>query len=358
MILQNNFCFFIFISLFLCIFALTMSQLKVNIYSQGDMLPAMTCRNFFHSADLFHLCEVTPRLRPYMVVVEEDNDLDSDPPRVVAHMLAMLRYRSSWFPPYLYMHCRVYGEGEYEQQDTDEQITKDELFAMMLEALTQKLQRWVLYIEVSNLSSKMFGYKRFRQLKYFPVHWMNIHNSLHSHAPEERLTDKMLQQIARSKELGAKGKEVETEEELRQFMRLLKRHHWLKPKRYIPDERLFRGLKEGDNARLFLTKYKGKVIGCCACTYSGTDAYLWYSAFRRKSYHRLHPDVTTVWYALRHAYEHHYEHMRFMDVGLPFRRNSFREFILSFGGKPVSSYRWFRCNIGWINRLLEWIYKD
>jgi hypothetical protein len=47
-----------------------------------------------------------------------------------------------------------------------------------------------------------------------------------------------------------------------------------------------------------------------------------------------------------------------MDVGLPFRKNSFREFILSFGGKPVSTVRWFRCSIRWINGLLSWIYRD
>ena len=47
-----------------------------------------------------------------------------------------------------------------------------------------------------------------------------------------------------------------------------------------------------------------------------------------------------------------------MDVGLPFKRNRFREFILGFGGKPVSVYRWFRCNVRWINRVLSWLYRD
>ncbi|MCI6550209.1 MAG: GNAT family N-acetyltransferase, partial [Prevotella sp.] len=32
--------------------------------------------------------------------------------------------------------------------------------------------------------------------------------------------------------------------------------------------------------------------------------------------------------------------------------------ILSFGGKPVAKYRWFRFSIGWINRILTWIYKE
>jgi hypothetical protein len=328
-----------------------MQELKVHIYSKGDLLPEMTCRNYFHSAALFHICEQTPRLRPYMVVVKRKDGT------TVSHMLAMIRYRSSLFPPYLYMHCRVYGEGEYEEcEEYDGQ--QDELFGMMLESLTHKLQQWTLYIEVSELSSKMFGYRRFRQQKFFPVHWMQIHNSLHSRAPQERISEKMMQRIEQAQGRGARTKEVETEEEFRQFMRLLRSHHWLKPKRYIPDDKLFYLLWKGQNGRLFVTKYHNRVIGCCACAYSEGNAYMWYTAFRRKSYLRLHPDEVTVWHALQHAYEQKYEHMRFMDAGLPFRRNSFREFILSFGGKPVSTYRWFRCNVGWVNRLLSWIYKD
>ena len=326
-----------------------MSELTTRIYTKGDLLPEMTCRNFFHSAELFHVCEQTPRLRAYMVVVEEEES-----GKVVCHLLAMLRYRSSLFPPYLYTHCRIYGEGDYEEENEQ----KEELFDMMLTALTRKLQHWVLYLEVSHLSQKMFGYRRFRQQGFFPVHWMSIHNSLHSRAPEERISEKMKLQIERSQSRGLKTKEIESAEDFKKFIKLLRSHHWFKPKRYIPDGEFFRQLMEGQNARLFVTEYHEKVIGCCACAYSKGDAYLWYSAFRRKSYLRLHPDIMTVWNALQQAYEYKYNHMFFMDVGLPFRRNSFREFILSFGGKPVSTYRWFRCNLPWVNALLKWVYKS
>ncbi len=325
-----------------------MSELTTRIYTKGDELPEMTCRNFFHSTELFHVCEQTPRLRPYMVVVEDENG------QVVCHLLAMLRYRSSLFPPYLYTHCRIYGEGDYEEEDKE----KEELFGMMLKALTHKLQRWVLYLEVSHLSQKMFGYRRFRKQGFFPVHWMSIHNSLHSHTPEERIGERMKQQIERAEMRGVKTREITNDEDFKGFIKLLRSHHWFKPKRYIPDGEFFRLLMKGQNARLFVTEYRDKIIGCCVCAYCYGDAYLWYSAFRRKSYLRLHPDVVTVWNALKQAHEYKYNHMRFMDVGLPFRRNSFREFILRFGGKPVSTYRWFRCNIRWVNKLLSWIYKD
>lgn len=329
-----------------------MQELNVHIYSKGDKLPEMTCHNFFHSVALFHICEQTPRLRPYMVVVQDKSGT------VACHMLAMLRYRSSLFPPYLYMHCRIYGEGDFESVADSCEKSREDLFGLMLEALTHKLQNWVLYIEVSELSGKMFGYKRFRQLKFFPVHWMMIHNSLHSHAPQERIPEKMMKRIEHAIGRGALTKEVETDEEFRQFMKLLRSHHWLKPKRYIPADEMFHQLWKGQNGRLFITKYRQRVIGCCACVYSGGNAYMWYSAFRRKSYMRLHPDDVTVWHALQHAYEHQYLHMFFMDAGLPFRRNPFREFILSFGGKPVSTFRWFRCNIGWVNSILSRLYRE
>ena len=93
-------------------------------------------------------------------------------------------------------------------------------------------------------------------------------------------------------------------------------------------------------------------------SYHGSDAFLWYSAFRRKSYLMLHPDEVTIWHAIKYAHEKGYDHITFMDVGLPFKKNSFREFILRFGGKPVSTYRWFRCSIRWINSMLSYIYKD
>jgi hypothetical protein len=85
---------------------------------------------------------------------------------------------------------------------------------------------------------------------------------------------------------------------------------------------------------------------------------LWYCAFRRKTYHLLHPDTIVIWDIMKDSYNRGFRHMCFMDVGLPFRHNSFRDFILSFGGKEQSTYRWFRCSIRWINALLSWVYRE
>lgn len=325
-----------------------MNQLKTYVVTNEKELPQLDGANFFHSRDLFLLTRQTPRQKPYMVITENDEG------RVIAHMLAIVRYRTSWLPPYFLVHCRLLGEGHY----ADEVEQRNEVFGQMLTALRQRLSNRVLYIEVSNLSQKMFAYKEFRRQFFFPVHWMSIHNSLHSHTPEERISSRMQTRIEKAYNRGVVTKEVETKEEFQAFNRLLNKHNLLKPKRYIPKPEFFEGIVKQGHGCLYITTYKNHVIGCSACAYSGNDAYLWYAAYRRKSYAFLHPDILTIWHAIKDSHQKGYDHIFFLDVGLPFRRNPFREFILRFGGKPTSTYRWFRCSIKWINKLLSWIYRD
>ena len=325
-----------------------MKGLTATIYRKSNELPELGGDNLFHSRQLFEICEQASRQRPYMVVLRDDAG------KVVSHMLGILRYRPIWFPPLLLVHCHVLGEGVYAESS----YHREELFGEMLNALLQKLNNRVLYMEISNLSQKMLGYKQLRQHGFYPVNWMSIHNSLHSHAPEERISEKMQKRINHAHERGVRTTAVTTEEDFKAFSKLLRHHNLLKPRRYIPDDLFFRKLMSGDYGRLFVTKYHEKVIGCSAVVYSEGNAYLWYSAYRRKSYIHLHPDILTVWDTMKDAHERGYQHMCFMDVGLPYSKNPFREFILRFGGKEQSTYRWFRFSIRWVNTLLAWIYRE
>lgn len=326
-----------------------MNEPSTHIITDLKDLPQLDNSNFFQSRQLFEIARNTPRQKPYMVVA-----LSSDG-NVLAHMLAIVRYRTSWFPPYLYMHCRLLGEGVYSYPHNG--ISDSALYGLMLDALRSKLSNRVLYIEVSNLSHKMFGYRELKKRQFFPVHWMSIHNSLHSHTPEERIQQKLQKHIDNAYAKGVVTDEVKDEADFRSFMKLLKHHHWLKPKRYIPDEKFFLQMKQEGHGRLYLTRYHDRIIGCSATAYSKQNAYLWYMAFRRKSYAMLHPDELTLWHAIKDAHSRGYQHIFFLDVGLPFSRNPYREFILRFGGKPVSTNRWFRISIRWINALLSWIYR-
>ena len=320
--------------------------MKVTIYTDASLLPDMPGNNYFQSKELMELCQRTPHHKPYMAVATDDAG------RYVANLLAVERYRYAWLPPNLHRQARIMGEGEYAGKPDNM------VFAMMLSALTRRLQNRTLYIELSNLKQKMFGYAALRAAGYFPVRWMNIHNSLHSRTPEERITPRMLQRVTTAMERGIETHEVNSREELRAATRLLSRHYWLKPRRFLPKDSFFQGMMEEGHCKAYISTFMGKTVGCSVCALSEGDAYLWYSASRRKSFAPLHPNAVTFWNTIRYCHKNGCQHIRFMDVGLPFRKNPYRDFILSFGGKEVSTYRWFRINIRWANKLASWLWRE
>ncbi len=320
----------------------------VNIYTNSKDLPPLLEGNYFHSRELFLIYEHTPGCTPYMVVVSNKEGLTE------AQLLVTTNRKGNWLPPYIYTHAHAHEEGIYANEDN-----KNTLFCKMLQTITQQLDRRLcLYIEFSGIKKKMFGYKAFRQQGYFPIAWQEVHNSLHSKNPAERLSEKMLQRIKKLENKGIITQIAINKEDIHSFHQLLKRYYRFKPRRHIPNERYFQEMAKSQHCKIFLTTYEGKKIGGCACAFSGGNAYLWFLAAKRKTYAKLHPDTITTWNAIQYAYKHHYDHIFFMDVGLPWHRNPFREFILSFGGKPVSKYRWFRFYSSIINKMLTWLYKD
>lgn len=325
-----------------------MNPISVTIYSRGETLPPLIGSNFFHSAELFHIVEKSPGQRPFMAVATDDDGHE------LGHLLAFVHVHVMWLPPFRYSNGRAYGEGEYA-----EGANREEVFSVLLRAITHKLRRRLCFvIEFSDLSKKMFGYRLFRQNGYFPVSWMEVYNSLHSVPPCDRLSQKMLARIERVRKMGVEMREVETEEELHQFYQLLNGFYRFKMRRVIPSEAQLRQFDRSDRARVFITLYKGKVIGGSLCLFSEGNCYLWYLASRRKSYPHLHPNMMTIWHAINWAWVHNYAHIFFLDVGLPVPHSPFRDFILSFGGKPASSYRWFKVVPCWLNNLFAWFYRE
>lgn len=274
--------------------------------------------------------------------------------RTIAQLLVTVYRKSQLLPPYLYTHAHVHGEGEYLHHSD-----KEALFGMMLHAITKQLDRRLcLYIEFSGIEKKMFAYRQFREAGYFPVGWQEVYNSLHSKNPKQRLSAKMIERIDKLTLKGVETHEVNTQQDIHDFYSLLKKYYRLKPRKHIPACQYFEGMAASKAAKIFVTTYKGKIIGGCTCVYHQGNVYLWHLAAKRKTYATLHPDLMTVWNIIQRSYQQQYRHIHFMDVGLPWTKNSFRDFILSFGGKPVAKFRWFRFYSHFINVILKWLYKS
>ena len=323
------------------------NEYEVTIYKRSEDLPTLLLGNFFHSLALFQITERVPSDTPLMAVASKEGE-------ITGQLFVALHHHKTIFPPFIYTHAHVHGEGLYRPG-----ADICAIFPLLLHAVTQCLRHTTcLYIEFSDISKKMFGYRHFRREGYFPVAWQEIYNSLHSKQPEERISEKAMAQIRHERAKHVVCHEARNEEEIKKFQRLYRNYYRLKPRRYIPPKEYFEEINKAEKAKLFVTTKGKKVIGGCTCVFTNDNAYLWHLASQRKRYALLHPDTLTVWHAIKYAQRQGCQHIRFMDVGLPWKKNPLREFFLSFGGKPEAKLRWFRISSKLFNRILKWIYKQ
>lgn len=324
--------------------------LKLTTYYKGKQIPELSGNNTFHSKELFLTYEETPGYTPLLIVASEDG-------QPIARLLAVVRKNIRVFPPTFFRRCEIYGTGEY----APEVKNKEAIFGEMLEHLTAEVLRSSFLIEFRNLENAMFGYKYFRINHYFPINWLRVRNSLHgTKSVEERFSPSRIRQIKKGIKNGAEVSEAHTVEEIREFSRML--HHVYSPRirRHFPHIVFFHHMNtrliQSHQGKIFIIRYKGKIIGGSACIYSGDNAFLWFSGGMRKTYALQYPGILAVWKALRDAHENGFRHLEFMDVGLPFKKHGYREFVLRFGGKQSSTRRWFRFRWQWLNELLIKVY--
>lgn len=324
--------------------------LKLTTYYRGNDIPVLPGDNTFHSRELFQVYESTPGYTPLLIVATEGE-------KPVARLLAAVRKSKRWFPPSIIKRCEVYGTGEYLDPEADHEA----IFGELLEHLTTEVLRSSFLIEFRNLNNAMFGYKHFRANGYFPANWLRVRNSLHSaRSAEERFSPSRVRQIKKGLKNGAVVEEAQTVEEIRDFAKMLYHVYSSHIRKHFPNINFFRHMDNllihSKQAKIFIVKYKEKIIGGSACIYSGDTAYLWFSGGMRKTYALQYPGILAVWMALKDAYGRNYAHLEFMDVGLPFKKHGYRDFVLRFGGKQSSTRRWFRFRWQWLNNLLIKLY--
>lgn len=329
--------------------------LKLTTYHRGSEIPELPGKNTFHSKELFLIYESTPGYKPVFIVATEEG-------RPVARLLAGIRTNKKLFPPSIVRRCEVYGTGEYFIDDTPANAdAREAIFGEMLQHLTTEVLRDSFMIEFRNLDNALFGYKHFRANRYFPINWLRVRNSLHSQRSEDdRVSPSRVRQIKKGIRNGAKVEEARTVEEIQEFSRMLYKIYSSHIRKHFPNIEFFHHMQNrlmrSDQGKIFIVRYKGKIIGGSACIYSENNAYLWFSGGMRKTYAAQYPGILAVWTALKDAYERGYEHLEFMDVGLPFKKHGYRDFVLRFGGKQSSTRRWFRFRWTWLNNLFTKIY--
>lgn len=331
--------------------------LRLTTYKHSGTIPPLPGNDVFHSTALFQIFEQTPGYFPTLLVASADNI-------PIAKMLCITR--RSFRLPTIADRTYVYGIGEYfiptsgANKSRTQDISREQVFNEMLTYLTQKLNNHAFTLEFRNIEEPLFGYRYFRENGYFPIRWLRVRNSIHHDSIDKWMSNSRKRQIHRGLKNGSVISVARTREEVTLFFTMLKKYYSSKINHHLPDLKFFITLlehPEGEKfGKIYLVKLKDKIIGGSVCLFSKDTSYLMFSAGLRKSYPLNYPGVLCIWGAMTDARQHGFEHFEFIDAGLPFRRYGYRDFILRFGGKQMSTRRWYKLRWNWLNKLLIKIY--
>ncbi|MBR4381690.1 MAG: GNAT family N-acetyltransferase [Bacteroidaceae bacterium] len=331
--------------------------IKLTSYYRGSHVPDLPGQDTFHSTALFHIFEGTPGCNPLLLTVSEEGAL-------LAKMLVVVQRIVRFLPFYIIRRCVSYGTGEYFCSDDQ----RETLFAEMLKEVCRYANRMGCFvIEVRNLPTPLSGYGTFRQQQFFPVKWLRVRNTFDSSPVEQTFSTSRRRQVRKALKNDVLTGIADTETEINEFALMLKRNYLSKIRKHFPAIEFFHQIHQGikgvhigeswQRFRIFVVEHQQKIIGGCVCIYSGDTAFLWFSGGMNKTYLREYPGVMAVWKALTDAQERGFKHLEFMDVGTPFRKHGYRDFVLRFGGEQSSTRRWFKFRWQWLNKLCLWLYN-
>jgi hypothetical protein len=327
--------------------------MRIEIFTKSKEIPELIDGPVLHSRTMFRTIEESRMGKPYMLVAFDEEGAE------IGHILIVKRRSIRIIPPVFSVWYSILGEGAYSKECTD----REKVFALFLEKVFDMFDFHHSFIEVMNFEDSRFAYATLHNHGFVPIRDYRNYISLHSRKPQERLSRAYKAHIRKAEAAGVTLRRATGDDEINEALIMMRNFYRSKTRKRLPStECLYRMLHNddgtlSDNARMFLVIYKDRTIGCSISLYEKGRALLAYSCGLRKSHPLLYPGIMSVWAAIEDAHRRGIPHFEFAVSGAPLRNNTgFRNFILNFGGKQVSTIRWYRYRWMWINKILRKIY--
>ena len=330
-----------------------LERMRIEIFTRSERLPELIAGSAIHSAHMFRTLEKSKGCKPYMLVAYDSNNNEA------GHLLFIKRRDIRIIPPVLSYWYSILGEGVYSKECQN----REELFTMFIEKVFDMFDFIHAFIEVQNIEDSRFAYSTFSKYNFVPIRDQRMYISLHSKSPQERLTRSYRAHIRKAESNGVTFGQATTEYEIKEGLKLLKNYYMSKTRRQLPGSRALHSMlhdndgKLSEQAKLFIVKFKDKIIGSSICLYDQERAYLAYSCGLRKRFPMQYPGIMAIWASLTDAHQRGFAHFEFLEArNISRLHRNFINTLLNYGGKQVGTLRWYHFKWNWINKILRSIY--
>lgn len=326
-------------------------EYSVSIFYNKEDLPMMDDSNFFHYTSSFDWYNSTPTYKPFMLVAFKEA-------LPVAAMFAVIVRRNRYLRGSLFKRCFISQQPSF----FDESISKIDLFHILISRLVDEVKNKVFLVRYDTLGSSIFGYKGFRENRFYSVKWINVKNSLQRKRNIwEQLSTTRRNQVKKAIKKGVKIEEFTSKNNLPEIYKLIEVTNNKKITNRFPPYKYFENffhhyILKG-KGKIILARYQNKILGGAVLGFEGKEnVYCLYYWGKSKRFKALYPTIFTLYSAMQLAEDNGYEFFDYMDVGFLNTNAGRTRFLLQFGGKQTATRRWYRYNWGLLNFFANKIY--
>ena len=240
-----------------------------------------------------------------------------------------------------------------------------EALRLLMGRLREEVSKAAIYIEMRNFNDYSRWKDSFEACGFAYQPHLNFHLDCSEEAVIQRnMHESRRRQVRKGLASGAVIEEAKTEQEVRDFYRILEQLYRRKVKTPLFGLEFFlaffrQGRGTGDagvssavKSKYLLVKFEGKVIGGMMCPIlEGRTIYEWYVCGLDELYREQHPSVLATYAAMQYAAEHGLPRFDFMGAGKPEEDYGVRAFKAQMGGQLVEQGRFLLI----AKPLLYWI---
>lgn len=216
-----------------------------------------------------------------------------------------------------------------------------EALRMLLGRLREEVSKEAIYIEMRNFNDYSRWKDSFEACGFAYQPHLNFHLDCSEEAVIQRnMHESRRRQVRKGLASGAVIEKAKTEQEVRDFYRILEQLYRRKVKTPLFGLEFFLAFFRQEWGKYLLVKYEGKVIGGMMCPIlEGRTIYEWYVCGLDEPYREQHPSALATYAAMQYAVEHGLPRFDFMGAGKPGDDYGVRAFKAQMGGQLVEHGR-------------------
>ena len=319
-------------------------------YRKEDIPVILEDVRFFHYVSSFDWYKDISYYKPFILIA-----FDEEKP--VAAMFAVIMRINRFLHGSVFKRCHISQPPAFFEED----VPQIEIFHQLITHLVKEVQNKVYFIRYNNLGNAIFGYKGFRENKFYSVKWINVRNSLQRKRKIwDQLSSARKNQVNKAIRKGVVLEELTSEEKLPELYTLIeKAKNWKVTNKFPPYqyfENFFHYYIKQNKGKILFARYQNKIIGGIILGFEKDTAYCLYYWSRSKSHKTLYPSIFTIYSAMNMAEEKGFNYFDFMDSGFLNEHAGKSRFLLQFGGKQQATRRWYRFNWKILNFFANKIY--